>query len=137
MRKIDIFDTTLRDGEQVPGASLNRDEKIQVAHQLAVLGVDVIEAGFAASSPGDFAAVKAIAERVEGPTITALARAVKSDIIAVAEAVKPAKKARIHIVLGTSDTHLKHKFRKSRQQIMDMGVAVSYTHLTLPTTPYV
>lgn len=122
MRKIDIFDTTLRDGEQVPGASLNRDEKIQVAHQLAVLGVDVIEAGFAASSPGDFAAVKAIAERVEGPTITALARAVKSDIIAVAEAVKPAKKARIHIVLGTSDTHLKHKFRKSRQQIMDMGV---------------
>ena len=122
MRKVDIFDTTLRDGEQVPGASLNRDEKIQVAHQLAELGVDVIEAGFAASSPGDFAAVKNIAEQVEGPVITALARAVESDIIAVAEAVKPAKRPRIHIVLGTSDTHLKHKFRKSRQQIMDMGV---------------
>ena len=92
MRKVDIFDTTLRDGEQVPGASLNRDEKIQVAHQLAKLGVDVIEAGFAASSPGDFAAVKNIAEQVEGPVITALARAVESDIVAVAEAVKPAKR---------------------------------------------
>mgnify|MGYP001332848126 CR=1 FL=1 len=122
MRKVDIFDTTLRDGEQVPGASLNRDQKIVVAEQLAQLGVDVIEAGFAASSPGDFAAVKSIAEQVEGPIITALARAVESDIIAVAEAVKPAKRPRIHIVLGTSDTHLKHKFRKSRQQIMDMGV---------------
>ena len=122
MRKVDIFDTTLRDGEQVPGASLNRDEKIQVAHQLAELGVDVIEAGFPASSPGDFAAVKNIAEQVEVPVITALARAVESDIVAVAEAVKPAKRPRIHIVLGTSDTHLKHKFRKSRQQIMDMGV---------------
>ncbi len=122
MRKVDIFDTTLRDGEQVPGASLNRDEKIKVARQLAELGVDVIEAGFAASSPGDFVAVKSIAEQVEGPVITALARAVESDIVAVAEAVKPSKRPRIHIVLGTSDTHLKHKFRKSRQQIMDMGV---------------
>jgi len=121
-RKIDVFDTTLRDGEQVPGASLNRDEKVKVAHQLARLGVDIIEAGFAASSPGDFAAVKTIAEEVHGPVITALARAVESDIEAVAEAVKPAERPRIHIVLGTSDTHLEHKFRKSREQVLEMGV---------------
>jgi 2-isopropylmalate synthase len=123
LRKVDIFDTTLRDGEQVPGASLNRDEKLQIAHQLARLGVDVIEAGFAASSPGDFAAVKTIAEQVKGPVITALARAVQSDIEAVAEAVKPAERPRIHMVLGTSDTHLQHKFRKSRDEILAMGVA--------------
>lgn len=123
LRKVDVFDTTLRDGEQVPGASLNRDEKLEIAFQLARLGVDVIEAGFAASSPGDFAAVKTIAENVEGPIITALARAVKADIEAVAEAVKPAKRPRIHMVLGTSDMHLQHKFRKSRDEILEMGVA--------------
>lgn len=123
LRKVDIFDTTLRDGEQVPGASLNRDQKLQVAHQLAAMGVDIIEAGFAASSPGDFAAVKTIAEEVKGPVITALARAVESDIEAVAEAVKPAERPRIHMVLGTSDTHLEHKFRKSRDQVMEMGVS--------------
>ena len=121
-RKIDVFDTTLRDGEQVPGAALNRDEKVKVAHQLARLGVDIIEAGFAASSPGDFAAVKTIAEEVHGPVITALARAVESDIEAVAEAVKPAERSRIHIVLGTSDTHLEYKFRKSHEQVLEMGV---------------
>jgi 2-isopropylmalate synthase len=91
MRKIDIFDTTLRDGEQSPGCSLNAAEKLEIAHQLARLGVDVIEAGFAASSPGDFAAIKTIAEQVRGPVITALARGVKDDIDAVAEAVKPAE----------------------------------------------
>lgn len=123
LRKVDIFDTTLRDGEQVPGASLNRDEKLRIAHQLASLGVDVIEAGFAASSPGDFAAIKTIAEQVEGPVITALARAVKADIEAVAEAVKPAQRPRIHMVLGTSDTHLETKFRKSRDEILEMGVS--------------
>lgn len=122
-RKIDVFDTTLRDGEQVPGASLNRDEKLEIAHQLVRLGVDVIEAGFAASSPGDFAAIKTIAEQVKGPVITALARAVKADIEAVAEAVKPAERPRIHMVLGTSDTHLQNKFRRSRDEILEMGVA--------------
>lgn len=101
---------------------MNRDEKLEIAFQLARLGVDVIEAGFAASSPGDFAAVKTIAENVKGPVITALARAVKADIEAVAEAVKPAERPRIHMVLGTSDTHLEHKFRKSRDEIMEMGV---------------
>lgn len=121
-RKIDIFDTTLRDGEQVPGASLNRREKLEIAHQLARLGVDVIEAGFAASSPGDFAAIKLIAENVKGPIITALARTVKSDIEAVAEAVKPAERPRIHMVLGSSDVHLQHKLRKSREEILQMGV---------------
>src|SRR5256885_7243116 len=84
MRKVDIFDTTLRDGEQSPGCSLNAAEKLEIAHQLARLGVDVIEAGFAASSPGDFAAIKIIAEQVRGPVITALARGVKADIDAVA-----------------------------------------------------
>jgi 2-isopropylmalate synthase len=136
-RRIDVFDTTLRDGEQVPGASLNREEKVKVAHQLALLGVDVIEAGFAASSPGDFAAVKTIAEEVRGPVITALARAVESDIEAVAEAVKPAERSRIHIVLGTSDTHLEHKFRKSRDQVMEMGVkAVKFAKKLCPEIEY-
>jgi 2-isopropylmalate synthase len=106
MRKVDIFDTTLRDGEQSPGCSLNAVEKLEIAHQLARTGVDVIEAGFAASSPGDFAAIKMIAEQVKGPVITALARGVQSDIEAVAEAVKPAERSRIHIVVSTSNIHL-------------------------------
>ncbi|MBT5873764.1 MAG: 2-isopropylmalate synthase [Candidatus Latescibacteria bacterium] len=136
-RKIDVFDTTLRDGEQVPGASLNRDEKLHVAHQLASLGVDIIEAGFAASSPGDFAAVKMIAESVKGPVITALARAVESDIEAVAEAVKPAERPRIHMVLGTSKQHLDHKFRKSEDDILKMGVdAVKFARNLCPEIEY-
>ena len=122
MRKVDIFDTTLRDGEQSPGCSLNGAEKLEIAHQLARLGVDVIEAGFAASSPGDFAAVKAIAEQVRGPVITALARGVKSDIEAVAEAVRPAERPRIHIVVSASDIHLKSKLRKSKEEVLQMGV---------------
>lgn len=122
MRKIDIFDTTLRDGEQSPGCSLNAAEKLEIAHQLARLGVDVIEAGFAASSPGDFAAIKTIAERVKGPVITALARGVRSDIEAVAEAIKPAERPRIHIVVSASDIHLQHKMRKSKDQVLQMGI---------------
>lgn len=136
-RKIDVFDTTLRDGEQVPGASLNRDEKLEVARQLAALGVDIIEAGFAASSPGDFAAVKMIAESVDGPVVTALARAVESDIEAVAEAVKPAGRPRIHMVLGTSKQHLDHKFRKSEDDILQMGVdAVKFARNLCPEIEY-
>jgi 2-isopropylmalate synthase len=122
MRKIDIFDTTLRDGEQSPGCSLNGAEKLEIAHQLARLGVDVIEAGFAASSPGDFAAIKTIAEQVKGPVITALARGVKSDIEAVAEAVKLAERPRIHIVVSASDIHLQRKMRKSKDEVLQMGI---------------
>lgn len=122
MRKIDIFDTTLRDGEQSPGCSLNAAEKLEIAHQLARLGVDVIEAGFAASSPGDFAAIKTIAEQVRGPVITALARGVKDDIDAVAEAVKPAERPRIHIVVSASNIHLERKMRKSKDAVLQMGV---------------
>lgn len=122
MHKVDIFDTTLRDGEQSPGCSLNAAEKLEIAHQLARTGVDVIEAGFAASSPGDFAAVKTIAEQVRGPVITALARGVRSDIEAVAEAIKPAERPRIHIVVSASDIHLERKMRKSKDEVLQMGV---------------
>ncbi len=122
MHKVDIFDTTLRDGEQSPGCSLNAAEKLEIAQQLARIGVDVIEAGFAASSPGDFAAVKMIAEQVRGPVITALARGVRSDIEAVAEAVKPAERPRIHIVVSASDIHLERKMRKSKDEVLHMGV---------------
>lgn len=126
-RRIFIFDTTLRDGEQSPGASLNGQEKLEIAHQLARLNVDIIEAGFPSSSPGDMQAVKAIAREVRGPVITALARAVKSDIDAVWEAVRSAERPRIHIVLGSSDIHARSKFQRSREELMEMGVeAVRY-----------
>jgi 2-isopropylmalate synthase len=122
MHKVDIFDTTLRDGEQSPGCSLNAAEKLEIAHQLARTGVDVIEAGFAASSPGDFAAIKTIAEQVRGPVIAALARGVRSDIEAVAKAVKPAERPRIHIVVSASDIHLERKMRKSKDDVLQMGI---------------
>ncbi|MBI4764310.1 MAG: 2-isopropylmalate synthase [Deltaproteobacteria bacterium] len=122
MRKIDIFDTTLRDGEQAPGCRLNAKEKLEIAHQLARLGVDVIEAGFAASSPGDYKAIKTIAKEVRGPVITALARGVKEDIIAAAEAVNPAERPRIHIVVSSSNIHLETKMRKSGETVLQMGI---------------
>jgi 2-isopropylmalate synthase len=122
MRKIDIFDTTLRDGEQAPGCQLNAREKLEIAHQLARMGVDVIEAGFAASSPGDFKAIKTIAEEVRGPIITALTRGVKEDINAAAEALSPAERPRIHIVLSSSDIHLKTKMRKSGETVLQIGI---------------
>jgi 2-isopropylmalate synthase len=122
MHKVDIFDTTLRDGEQSPGCRLNAAEKLEIAHQLARTGVDVIEAGFAASSPGDFAAIKTIAEQVRGPVIAALARGVRSDIEAVAKAVKPAERPRIHIVVSASDIHLERKMRKSKDDVLQMGI---------------
>ena len=111
-----IFDTTLRDGEQSPGASLNLDEKLAIAQQLSRLGVDIIEAGFPFASPGDFDAVQRIATAVgstDGPIICGLARATKGDIKACAEAVAPAAHKRIHTFLATSDIHLEHKLRKS------------------------
>jgi len=116
-----IFDTTLRDGEQSPGASLNLDEKLAIAQQLARLGVDIIEAGFPFASPGDFDAVQRIAGRVgtpEGPIICGLARATRGDIKACAEAVAPAARRRIHTFLATSDIHLEHKLRKSRAEVL-------------------
>ena len=111
MRIVKIFDTTLRDGEQSPGASMNVDEKVQVARQLARLGVDIIEAGFAFSSPGDFEAIQAIAAELEGPVICSLARARDDDIRSAWNAVKDAYRKRIHTFHSTSDIHLKHQFR--------------------------
>lgn len=120
--RIIIFDTTLRDGEQSPGATLNQEEKIQIAHQLAALGVDVIEAGFPVSSPGDFEAVKRIAREVKGPEICGLARAVKGDIDACWNAVKQSKRPRIHTFIATSDLHMERKLRMTRDQVLERAV---------------
>ncbi|HEY9606633.1 MAG TPA: 2-isopropylmalate synthase [Allocoleopsis sp.] len=119
--RIIIFDTTLRDGEQCPGATLNVDEKLVIARQLARLGVDVIEAGFPYASPGDFEAVQKIAQVVgveSGPTICGLARATRQDIQAAANALKPAAKPRIHTFIATSDIHLEYKLKKTRQEVL-------------------
>ena len=113
-----IFDTTLRDGEQVPGCQLNTVEKIQVAKQLEQLGVDVIEAGFPISSPGDFNSVVEISKAVTWPTICALTRAVEKDIDCAAEALQYAKHKRIHTGIGTSDSHIKYKFNSTREEII-------------------
>ena len=117
--RIQIFDTTLRDGEQVPGCQLNREEKVEVAKQLELLGVDIIEAGFPISSPGDFASVQAICDAVKEPTICALTRAKKEDIDAAVEALKTARKPRIHTGIGSSDVHIKHKFNSTREEIIE------------------
>src|SRR5919199_302152 len=119
MDYVRIFDTTLRDGEQSPGATLNADEKLEIARQLARLGVDIIEAGFPVASPDDFAAVRRIAEQVEGPVICGLARAVEADVDRAWEAVRPSARPRIHVFMSTSDIHLQHQFRKSRQQALE------------------
>ena len=120
--KVIIFDTTLRDGEQSAGAGLTVEEKLRIAHQLNKLGVDVIEAGFAGSSPGDFEAVRRIGNEVKGPVITSLARAVDSDIDAAGKALEGVENARIHTFLSSSDVHLMHQMRKDRESIMDMAV---------------
>lgn len=117
-----IFDTTLRDGEQTAGAGLTADEKLRIARQLQKLNVDVIEAGFAASSPGDFQAVQRIAHEIEGPIICSLARAVPGDIDAAWGALKDAERPRIHTFLSSSEIHLMHQMRKDRETIMDMAV---------------
>ncbi|MDE5989485.1 MAG: 2-isopropylmalate synthase [Duncaniella sp.] len=122
-----IFDTTLRDGEQVPGCQLNTVEKIEVAKALEALGVDVIEAGFPVSSPGDFNSVVEISKAVTWPTICALTRAVENDIRVAAEALKYAKHPRIHTGIGTSDYHIKYKFNSTRDEILERAVgAVSF-----------
>ncbi len=121
-RMIQIFDTTLRDGEQSPGASMNVEEKLSIAKQLARLGVDIIEAGFAYSSPGDFEAVRTIANEVEGPVICSLARAKPADIDRAWEALKGGAKVRIHTFISTSDIHLKHQFRLTRDEAIKRAV---------------
>jgi len=122
--RVQIFDTTLRDGEQSPGASLNIDEKVEIAKQLERLGVDVIEAGFPISSPGDFQSVQRISALVgDSVTVCSLTRAVPKDIDVAWEAVKLAKRPRIHTGLGVSDNHLKYKFKKSREEALEIGVA--------------
>lgn len=118
-----IFDTTLRDGEQVPGCQLNTVEKIQVAKQLEQLGVDVIEAGFPISSPGDFNSVIEISKAVTWPTICALTRAVEKDIDVAVESLQYAKRKRIHTGIGTSDSHIKYKFNSNREEIIERAVA--------------
>src|SRR5271163_3497137 len=112
-----IFDTTLRDGEQSPGISLNRQEKLEIAHQLARLGVDIIEAGFPITSPGDFDAVQAIAREVEGPVICGLARTASRDVEAAWNAVRDAQRPRIHVFLATSDLHIEHKLQTTREDV--------------------
>ena len=123
MEHLYIFDTTLRDGEQVPGCQLNTVEKIQVAKQLEALGVDVIEAGFPVSSPGDFNSVVEISKAVTWPTICALTRAVEKDIDVAVEALKYTKRKRIHTGIGTSPTHIKYKFNSTPEEIIERAVA--------------
>src|SRR5881275_2094872 len=112
-----IFDTTLRDGEQSPGISLNTSEKLEIAHQLARLGVDIIEAGFPITSPGDFEAVQAIAREVEGPIICGLARTAAADIDAAWNAVCDAERPRIHTFIATSDIHIERKLQTTREDV--------------------
>tara|TARA_R110002049_G_scaffold308754_1_gene513897 strand:- start:35434 stop:36612 length:1179 start_codon:yes stop_codon:yes gene_type:complete len=124
---VQIFDTTLRDGEQVPGCKLNTDQKLIIAEQLDFLGVDIIEAGFPVSSPGDFKSVEAISKLVKNATVCGLTRSVENDIKVAAEALKYAKKPRIHTGIGTSESHIKFKFNTTQDAIIERAVrAVSY-----------
>jgi len=116
--RVKIFDTTLRDGEQSPGISLNKHEKLEIAHQLSRLGVDIIEAGFPITSPGDFESVQAISREVEGPVICALARTSKQDIEAAWEAVRDAERSRIHTFIATSDIHIERKLQTTREDVI-------------------
>lgn len=125
--QVQIFDTTLRDGEQVPGCKLNTNQKIVIAEQLDLLGVDIIEAGFPVSSPGDFKSVEEISKIVKNATVCGLTRSVENDIKVAAEAIKYAKKPRIHTGIGTSDSHIIHKFKSNREDIIERAyAAVSY-----------
>ncbi len=131
-KQLIIFDTTLRDGEQSPGAAMTRDTKLRIARQLEKLGVNVIEAGFAAASPGDFLAVQAVAEAISNSTICSLARASENDVRRAGEAIKPAKSGRIHTFIATSPIHMEHKLRMSKEQVLERAVqavkwALEYT----------
>lgn len=137
-RKIYVFDTTLRDGEQVPGAKLNLEEKLDVAVQIAKMKVDMMEVGFPSSSKGDFDAVKAITKKIgQDVCIAALGRAVESDIDAIYQSIHKAQNPLIHIVLGSSDVHMAKKFRKTPEQVIEMGVSsVKYAKKYLPKVQY-
>ncbi|WP_418510742.1 2-isopropylmalate synthase [Corallibacter sp.] len=125
--KVQIFDTTLRDGEQVPGCKLNTSQKLVIAERLDTLGVDIIEAGFPVSSPGDFEAVAAIGRIVKNATVCGLTRAVENDIKVAAEALKTAVRPRIHTGIGTSDSHIKFKFNSTREKVLERAYnAVKY-----------
>ncbi|MEM6865402.1 MAG: 2-isopropylmalate synthase, partial [Bacteroidota bacterium] len=125
--KVQIFDTTLRDGEQVPGCKLDTEQKLVIAARLDELGVDVIEAGFPISSPGDFQSVQEIAKLVKNATVCGLTRAVKKDIEVAAEAIRLAAKPRIHTGIGTSESHIQFKFNSTREKILERAVeAVKY-----------
>jgi len=125
--KVQIFDTTLRDGEQVPGCKLNTTQKLVIAEKLDFLGVDIIEAGFPVSSPGDFNSVSEISKLVKNATVCGLTRAVKNDIEVAANALRFAKRPRIHTGIGTSETHIKYKFNSSKEEIIERAIAaVSY-----------
>src|SRR5258706_12167699 len=119
---VQIFDTTLRDGEQSPGASMTVEQKVVIARQLEKLGVDVIEAGFAASSEGDFESVRRVARELSRPRVVSLARAQEGDISRALKAVEDAKRPGIHTFIATSDIHLKHKLRMSREQVLEAAV---------------
>lgn len=121
MDKVVIFDTTLRDGEQAAGASLNINEKLEIARQLEKLGVDVIEAGFPASSPGDFEAVQLVSREIRNPVICGLARAIANDIDKAAEALKDARHPRIHVFVSSSDIHIMHQLKKSKEEVLEMA----------------
>ncbi|MBU0549247.1 MAG: 2-isopropylmalate synthase, partial [Candidatus Omnitrophica bacterium] len=133
MDRIITFDTTLRDGEQAPGASLNQREKLEIAEALTSLGIDIIEAGFPISSKGDFQAVERIAKSIKGPVICGLARAIKKDIDAAHQAVKLAGKPRIHVFLATSKIHMRYKLKKAEDEILRLAVeAVKYARKYCP-----
>ena len=121
--KIDVFDTTLRDGEQVPGCKLNTSQKLEIAEHLESLGVNIIEAGFPMSSPGDFRSVQEIGKLLKKVTVCGLSRAVQTDIKTAAEALETAKYPRIHTGLGTSDSHIKYKFQSTREKVLERAVA--------------
>ncbi|PKK87084.1 MAG: 2-isopropylmalate synthase, partial [Candidatus Wallbacteria bacterium HGW-Wallbacteria-1] len=137
-RKIYVFDTTLRDGEQVPGAKLNLNEKLEVAEQIAKMKVDMMEVGFPSSSQGDFEAVRAISRKIgQDVWIAALGRAVQADIDCIYGSIRAAENPLIHIVLGSSDVHVAKKFRKTPEQVIQMGVgAVKYASSLLPQVQY-
>ena len=125
--KVEIFDTSLRDGEQVPGCKLNTEQKLIIAKELDELGVDVIEAGFAVSSPGDFNSIVAISKLIKNARVCSLSRAVENDIKVAAESIAYAKRPRIHTGIGTSDSHIKYKFKSNREEIIQRAYdAVSY-----------
>ena len=137
MRRVQIFDTTLRDGEQSPGISLSVEEKVEIAHQLARLKVDVIEAGFPITSEGDFEAVSRIAEEVKGPAITGLSRLHEGDIERAWEAVQWSGRPRVHTFVGTSDLHIEHQMRSNREEILRRaGEAVRFAKSLCPEVEF-